>query len=315
MAHLHVLNGDATLQALQTTTIQGDKMVWREVLSEGKVLSSVGAEEFWAVRASFFESFFDVGEPTYQELTIDEFDKLKTFEQYQEITLWFEYDLFCQLNLMALLSWFAQQDLEGTKLSLVCVGDVEGYDRLVGLGEIDPQRYPQLFQNRVKLTQADLNFALNFWMVFSSSNPMDLLHLAAQNKERFPYLSGAVEAHLQRFPSKNNGLNIIEERLLKIVHSGVKDQKNVVKEMLTEDNLYGFGDWQYFVYLKNLYPLLNEEEGLSLNPLGEKVMQGEEDFVKWANHDYYLGGTYFKDFRWDENEKRLISKKDIDEKS
>lgn len=307
MGHLHILNGDSTLMAMQQSKIEGAKMVWREVISEGRAVGAVGAEEFWDVRTSFFESFFEIEGSSYQKLTIDEFEKLYAFQEYSEITLWFEYDLFCQLNMMALLSWFAGQHLGEVKLSLVCVGEIEGYDRLVGLGEIDPMRYPVLFEQRQMLSPNDLEFATNFWMIFCSNDPKDLLVLANRYEQQFPYLPAAVKAHLKRFPSTHNGLNDIENRMLKVVHSGVKDRKEVVKTLIQEEQNYGFGDWQYFVYLKNLYPLLNDDEGLRLNALGEKVMQGEEDFMKWANHDYFWGGAYFKDYRWDNNANQLIT--------
>lgn len=306
MAHLHVLNGDATLHQFERAGMKGEKMIWREVLSEGRVPETIGAEAFWEVRSSFFESFFEVEEEKYHQLTVEEFEKVESFSDYEEITLWFEYDLFCQLNLMALLSWFAGQHLDKAKLSLVCVGIVPGYKDLVGLGEIDPELFPQLFEERQRLSRKDLDFAQKFWAVFSSDNPTSLLSLADSHAAQFPYLPAAVKAHLQRFPSVNNGLNIIEDRMMRIVHSGIRDRNKIVGQILSEDTHYGFGDWQYFVYLKNLYPLLQDEDGLSVNSLGQKVLDGEEDFIKWAKHDYYWGGVHYKAFRWDEKNKKLI---------
>ncbi len=306
MAHLHVLNGDATLQLFERSGLEGEKMIWREVLSEGKVPEAIGAEAFWKVRASFFESFFEVEEEQYHELTVEEFEKMEGLGKYEEITLWFEYDLFCQMNMMALLSWFARQELGSVALSLVCSGAVPGHSRLVGLGEIAPERYPELFAQRRYLDQEDLDFAQQFWAVFSSDDPTELEPLAESQAARFPYLPAAVRAHLQRFPSINNGLNVIEHRMMRIVHSGIGDRKQVVGQMLKEDQHFGFGDSQYFVYLKNLYPLLDEDGELSVNELGAKVLEGKEDFLKWARHDYYWGGVHYKDYRWDDTHQKLI---------
>ncbi len=315
MTHLHVLNGDATLEIFEQTNLPGNKMVWREVLSEGRVPETIGAETFWEVRSSFFESFFEAEEGKYHKLTIEEFEKVESFSQYDEITLWFEYDLFCQLNMMALLSWFARQHLGNIQLSLVCIGEIPGYERLVGLGEIPSNLYPELFEKRQSLTKEDLDFAEEFWAVFSSDNPTRLRDLAETYSNRFPYLPAAVYAHLQRFPSTNNGLNVIENKMMHIVHSGVGDSKKIVGKLLREDNAFGFGDWQYFKYLENLYPLMQDDEGLQLNALGEKVLNGQEDFVKWAEHDYYWGGTHFKSFRWDEKQQKLIRTEDKNDKT
>jgi hypothetical protein len=310
MGYLHVLNGDATLRLFEETGIPGNKMIWREVLSEGRVPAAIGSEPFWEVRSSFFESFFDVAEEEYHQLTVDEFDKVEAFSEYEEIVLWFEYDLFCQLNMMALLSWFAAQDLNGIQLSLVCVGALPEEDKLVGLGEVSPSIYPSLFKNRRPLSQEDLDFAQQFWATFSSDDPRSLYEIAGQKIDTFPYLPAAVSAHLRRFPSTSNGLNIIEDKMMRIVHSGIRDRRQVVGQVLEEDQEFGFGDWQYFVYLKNLYPLLQEEDGLSVNELGEKVLSGEEDFVKWAQHNYYWGGVHFKSYRWDDEQQKLIRNSD-----
>ncbi|MEL7119806.1 MAG: hypothetical protein AAFO07_10205, partial [Bacteroidota bacterium] len=279
----------------------------REVVAEGKVAESVGSESFWKIRTSFFESFFDTETNEYQTLVIDEFDKLSQLNLYDEIILWFEYDLFCQLNMMALLSWFSNQQGIEAKLSLVCIGKVEGYDKMVGLGEVDPALYASFYENRTALVQEDLEFARSFWSVYSSHDPTPLIDMTSERGETFPYLANAIEAHLRRFPSVYNGLNKIEDRMLKIVHSGIQDRRRVVGQMLREDNDYGFGDMQYFIYLKNLYPLLEDDNnGLAVNESGNKVLDGEEDFMDHAKHEYYFGGAYFKDYRWDEENHKLI---------
>ncbi len=314
MAHLHVLNGDATLHSFEKTGIEGERMVWREVLSEGKVPETIGAEPFWKVRSSFFESFFEIEEEEYHELTVEEFEKVEGLSQYEEITFWFEYDLFCQMNLMALLSWFARQELGGVRLSLVCSGTFPGYSRLVGLGEIDPDQYQPLFEQRQYLKREDLDFAQQFWAVFSSDDPTELHVLAQSRAAKFPYLPAAVHAHLQRFPSVDNGLNIIEDRMIRLVHSGVRERKKLIGQIMKEDQYFGFGDAQYFTYLKNLYPLLEEEDGLSVNELGAKVLEGKEDFIKWAQHDYYWGGVHFKSYRWDKKRQKLIRMNDRNKK-
>jgi hypothetical protein len=52
--------------------------------------------------------------------------------------------------------------------------------------------------------------------------------------------------------------------------------------------------------------LLQDEDGLTINELGEKVLSGKEDFVNWAKHDYYWGGVYYKSYRWNEKQQKLI---------
>jgi hypothetical protein len=44
---LHILNGDATLSSFEQTGLDGDIMVWREVLSEGPVEENIASGTFW----------------------------------------------------------------------------------------------------------------------------------------------------------------------------------------------------------------------------------------------------------------------------
>jgi hypothetical protein len=37
-----------------------------------------------------------------------------------EVVLWFEHDLYDQLQLIQILDWYAHQDLRQTKLTLIC---------------------------------------------------------------------------------------------------------------------------------------------------------------------------------------------------
>src|SRR6266704_2887927 len=45
-------------------------------------------------------------------------EALASFSEHDEVVLWFEHDLFCQVHLIYLLHWFAGRDLGRTKLSL-----------------------------------------------------------------------------------------------------------------------------------------------------------------------------------------------------
>ncbi len=307
MDQLHVLNGDATLEIFRKTAIQGDTLVWREVLVEGKVTEAVGSALFWQERAAFFEGMLETDKNVYQTLTIQEFERLKNFPDYKEVTLWFEYDLFCQINLMALLSWFCKQKIRKTRISMVCAGDVAGYSGWVALGTIKPEAYPILFGQRVALSGIDLQYADLVWKVFCASNPVDLIPFATKNMHpKFPYLPAALKAHLKRFPSVRNGLNDIEKQMLTLVQDGKISEKEVVRDMLKKQNFYGFGDLQYALYLKQLNPLFKTTKPLALNQWGEKILANQADLLALFPTQEYLGGTLKRAYRWDHHTENLV---------
>ena len=42
-------------------------------------------------------------------------EALSRFSDHEEVVLWFEHDLFCQVQLIYLLDWFARRELGQTK--------------------------------------------------------------------------------------------------------------------------------------------------------------------------------------------------------
>lgn len=302
---LHVLNGDCTLAIMNKQQMAGDKVVWREVLCEGKTVPQVGSKGFWAERTDFFEAFFEAAPNQFRKWTIEEFEKLYRFRDYEEVVLWFEHDLFCQINMVALLSWFANQDRGNTRIALVCLGNHPDYEDMISLGEIHPKYYPELFNNRKTLHQKDLNEALRVWNCYCSDDPADLLKLKINGS--FPYLKKALKAHLKRFPSVKNGLNIIENDILNLAAQGQKNPHKIVGQLLENYSYYGFGDLQYYSYFKRLMPLFEEKDGLQLNELGKDIQKGKKDFLKLQlAKSAYLGGARMEQYRWDETRKALL---------
>ena len=57
---------------------------------------------------------------------------------YDELVLWFEHDLFDQLNLVQLLPWIRERLPSPATVSLVCIGSFPGHPAFKGLGELSP---------------------------------------------------------------------------------------------------------------------------------------------------------------------------------
>jgi hypothetical protein len=293
---LHILNGDSTKIKFDQSRIAGDTAVWREVLSDGPVFPNFGSEEFWNARMSFFLTFFSVVEMRYEKDVISEFKKIENFHNYNEVVLWFEYDLFCQINLIGLLSWFKHQELRGTKISLICVGWEEGFEGLVDLGQIPTEDYTKLFKRRRILGSNDFNLATDAYLAYCSENLNDLETFILLPSNEFPYLAAAFESHLRRFPSAKSGLNLIEEKIIALIEEDKTNLNSLIGDMLKWQQIYGFGDLQYLQYLEQLKPLFDDFENLGL----------KADFSSVEiDRNYKLGGVKVADWLWDENEQTI----------
>src|SRR5687768_10535920 len=116
---LHILNGDATRAVFQHSGIEGDVIVCREMLCEGRTPSTRDMSRFFEERAAFLQQAYGIDSASY--LADVERDKklLQDASAYDEIVLWFEFDLFCQVNLVFVLYYLSQLSVKLPPVSLV----------------------------------------------------------------------------------------------------------------------------------------------------------------------------------------------------
>ncbi len=272
---LHILNGDSTVNTFTKTEISGDIIVWREMLCEGAITDEIGSDVFWKSRYDFFENELEVGKLDYFDKTIKELVKLEELSNYKEVVLWFEYDLFCQVNLIAACSYLVKSFRKDINYFLICTGKEKGKDQLQTLSDYSPDEYKTLYKNKVKLTKNNLLFAEDCWNLYVENNLEKLKRYDFSKSSKFEYLQMAIDQHIQRFPNKN-GLNQIEIKILELINSGLTDKNKIVRQLLIwqqKETVYGFGDMQYFRTLKKLKIFYTDDNDvILLNKKGKELI-------------------------------------------
>ena len=145
---LHIVNGDATATVMEKAAIGAEVLPWRDLLHEGPVPAGLSLEQMSEIRAQLIA---DCGWQTLEKARADfraRDKKLASFRKYQEVILWFEHDLYDQLQLLQILDWFAVQDLNDTGLSMICHSDY--------LGLMQPESLAALYPGRRILLPQDL---------------------------------------------------------------------------------------------------------------------------------------------------------------
>ena len=298
---LHILNGDSTLLLFNKTHFQGDTFVWKEVLSEGPVHPEFASEQFWREREAFMSQYFSLDKGRYQRETILPFKELESkISTYQDITLWFEYDLFCQINMMSLIYWLKGVRVEGQTISMVCSGKIEGSEKLLGLGELSIKQFEDQYNNRLKLNTREFEFASDIYHSYTSPDLSDLFTYMLMPSDEFIYLAEAISTHLKRIPSSSSGLTEIEHQMLSFIQEGVKDDGELIGKMLKWQVYYGFGDLQYFKKLKDLSPLFEDFDTLKLKSEPEL-----SNAINGLNRNYHLGGVKVANWVYNEGTKEV----------
>ncbi|UOB17453.1 DUF1835 domain-containing protein [Abyssalbus ytuae] len=304
---LHITNGDSFTSILKNLGIKGEIITWREMLCEGKTTTDVGSESFWRTRFDFLHNTYKVSKDTFINFTLKEYRNLCNQKSQEEIVLWFEYDLYCQVNMIAVLSWLKKYRSEA-HISLVNSGNEDESPKMYGLSELSNEKLLELYENRIHLTKDDIEYADYIWQLYCSDNPIRLETAILQDDIQFKYLNDAVHSHLLRFPSIKNGLNNLENKVIEIAaKEQIKDKDQFISYLIKNQGLYGYSDLQFIKMLKRLKPLIKTFKPVTLTKLGNAVLEKTENFYPLVrNENVYLGGAPKYAFLYNDDNDKLL---------
>lgn len=240
----NILNGDSLAYSFPESRIEGEIIVIREALIDGE-LSGENLSDFWRTRAKHMS----MTETEYHNTIVKEFEKILNAPDNSEFNLWFEYDLFCQVNMWFVISIINSLPIK-TNVLAVYTSYLEPTDSQFwnGFGPAKSDEIRVCYADRIPLSEADLNFGAKLWKAYKNVNLEEMINLSKHQSLAFPYLQEVVKAHVDRFPkdgTKGRPEKVIEE----ITKNFSTDFNKVFKEFWKRESIYGFGDTQ----LKSLY--------------------------------------------------------------
>ncbi len=322
MAHtLHITNGDSV--QIRDTGLEGDVLAWKDSLHEGPVPAGLTLDELRPLRAHYLASLDHRAE---SEILADLEHRdhiLAGFRERREVVLWFEHDLYDQLQLLQILDWFSREPLGATRLSLICTDTY--------LGALLPEQLLPLYPARREVTPAQLDLASGAWSAFCAPEPSGLVQFALEVNRELPYLAGALRRHLEEFPAAENGLSRTERQILEALESEPLSLAELFHACQEREERIFMGDLIFFACVRKLasakIPLVRlvgvQREGdpfaesqAEITPHGSSVLHGEEDHIRLNGIDRWLGGVHLhcppvgpQDavWRWNSREHRLDS--------
>lgn len=321
---LHVANGSCTTDIIEAARLPGARSIWADPLYEGPVPAGLSDDELLNVRARYLAG-------PDEDATAHPMNDLRVWrhviadhESYDELVLWFEHDLFDQLNLIQLLTWIRGRPASRAA-SLVCIGAFSGRRRFKGLGELSPEELAPLFDTRHPLSDAEYDLAEQAWEAFRRPGPEALDALRDADTTALPYLGAAIERFLQEYPSTMDGLSRSERRLLRLADPGPIAVKTAFPRMHDEENAYYITDGGLADLVTTLSrtspPLITRADNgsvdvgllsgtISLTGAGREVLTGRRDRVA-CGIDRWLGGAHLQSgapiWRWDDEQRRIRS--------
>jgi hypothetical protein len=302
---LHVTNGDLAAARIAGGVPAGDVLPWRDVLHEGPVPAGLGDAELRAARAEFLAA------PGWTERaqvlrSLEERDaRLEAAAGNEEIVLWFEPDLYDQLQLLQVLDRLAR--LEPAAALVTAVESVEA------IGDLEQARVRELFAGRAPLASGALELARDAWERFRDPDPTRL-EARTGPTPALPFLPGAILRHLEELPWIRDGLSRSERQALEALRAGPRAARVLFPAAHHDRELRVFlGDSVFYSYLDRLAsgsrPLVQLSAGPAradavahLTADGEAVLAGAADWIDLGGSDRWLGGVHCAPedrWRWD----------------
>src|SRR5688500_1193726 len=149
MATLHITNGDSAIPVIRAAGVGGEILPWRDVLHEGPVRAELSLEELSALRLAFLFDAYGADRERAQREFAERDALLAGAAARPEVVLWFEHDLYDQLQLIQLLDWFHTHP--HPRLTLINPPEY--------LGMAQPQRLAELFAVREPVSDTQLALA------------------------------------------------------------------------------------------------------------------------------------------------------------
>ena len=305
---LHVTNGDSVIHGFQAGSIPGSYLAWRDPLHDGPVPGVSSLEALSDIRA---RALSDFGWGSYEKIRKEYSLRdrtLASFRDHDEMVLWFEHDLYDQLQLIQILDWLSRQDLEGARLSLIQVGDHAEVRPFYGLGQLTGEQLAHLLPARVPITEMHLESGREAWRAFCAEDPTTLLGVARRENTVLPFLGAALRRLLEEYPSVQNGLSRTEQQILVAAALGAHERQAFYLQTQSFESC-PWGDASVFLRLDGLAGARNPAltrtgaDEFSINDHGRRLLAGEDDWVESSGGlDRWIGGVHLTDgdvpWRW-----------------
>ena len=318
---LHVANGTSTTQTFAPAGIPGRHSIWADPLYEGPVPGGITDAELVDVRARYLSGGVEEDADPVNDLKKWR-AAIEHHDCYDELVLWYEHDLFDQLNLIQVLTWIHEHLPASKPVSLVCIGSFPGRPAFKGLGELTPEELGPLLDTRQAVDASQYALAERTWTAFRQPSPEPLDALRRDDTTALPHLSAALTRFLQEYPWTADGLSRTERRLLQLAHDRRIDLRAAFPRMHEGERAYHVTDLSLMGIAQQLSrsspPLLTLEGGaapgepalrgkVSATGAGRDVLAGRADRVAMCGIDRWLGGVHLTGdiWRWDETLARV----------
>ncbi|MER5622253.1 hypothetical protein ABT061_14560 [Streptosporangium sp. NPDC002544] len=318
---LHISNGDAT--DVPGTGLARRVVYWRDPLHEGPV-PEVAPAQLRRIRVDHLTGYQSVERAEVMR-QFTERDRALGANRDGEYVLWFEADLYDQLQIAEILARLADLGVPSERITLICIGEHAGIARFGGLGELTAEQLRELPHTNAcaRLTPAALELAVRAWAAFRAPTPEGLGSIASARLGELRFLGEAFDRLSREYPATRDGLSLTERRVLAAVADGASDAGMAFVRAGARETRPYMGDITCFSRMDRMaagpHPLLRLDPpgrpverttGVCLTDTGARVLAGEADQIALNGIDRWIGGVHLQGhrvpWRWDDGTETIV---------
>jgi hypothetical protein len=303
---LHVTNGDIVVDLLRRAGLADGALAWADVLHEGPVPGGLDDEGLRRERAGFIAGADGVDAAEVLR-RFQERDRALAASSGGEYLLWFEADLYDQLQIAQILAGLRELGVAPGRVTLVCIGEYPGIAHFGGLGQLEPGQLPGLLDAATPLTAEALDLGAAAWAALRAPDPGGLGRIAASRSPELRFLGEAFDRLAREYPSTRDGLSLTERRILAATPADGATAGTVFTRLGEREARPYLGDLFAFRIMDRLatarVPLLELDPPgdavtaatrLRPTPAGTRVLRGEADHVALNGVDRWVGGVHLR---------------------
>ncbi len=303
MSTLLITNGDSAVDLLKDAGRDAEFLPWRDVLHEGPIVPG-GLAACTAARAPWLAGRFFL-EPEPVQASMAERDRtIDGHAAFDTIELWFEHDLYDQLQLAQILSALAEAGRD-TDVVLVQADDFLGHQR--------PDTVLRFADKARALEAADYSAGAHVWSALAASTPSAVVDLLTDGSiDRLPFMRPALQRFLLELPGTTDGLGLSERHALDLLsEDGAMPMSDLFRGALEREEAAFMGDWNFSLLIRDLagceLPLVSggieetdaddpfqafQTATVDLTDAGRVVLAGRLDHLSVNRIDRWWAGTH-----------------------
>ena len=317
MKTLIITNGDSAAGILREAGIGDTILPWRDVLHEGPI-PDADDDLFAKIRAKHHANGASQNADDIFQDFRDRNEILKNHQEFDRIELWFEHDLYDQLQILQILDHLARLK----RVHSVFLVQAPTY-----LGTKTPDNIGRFEELGLPVLDSMFSFASKAWEAYRTADAPNQINILRQGPiPGFPFMGQALKRCLEELPGKD-GLSRTERQILYTLDRGVNRPGMLFAQVLNMEEAAFLGDWSFFKILSDLQfctrPALtglpqefkpkiftNDDQRkefitsqLHLTDFGKKTLDQQADFLMENGLHRWWGGcelTSTNHWRWDD---------------